>query len=79
MAKEYWIQRDGTKIDIDSMSLSHLRNTLKMLVRNANYKKPKESLKSKIELKGDMALEFNNSFPEDEYDNLLDDDVYGYY
>jgi hypothetical protein len=31
--KVYWTMRDGNKIDIDKMDITHLRNTLKMLVR----------------------------------------------
>ena len=32
--KYYWKMRNGELIDIDQMSESHLRNTLKMIVRN---------------------------------------------
>lgn len=31
---EYWTTKDGTRVDIDKMSVEHLRNTLKMIVRN---------------------------------------------
>lgn len=31
--KVYWTQRNGVKIDIDTMDIQHLRNTLKMIVR----------------------------------------------
>jgi hypothetical protein len=36
MRKEiiYWTTKDGRKIDIDEMDINHLRNTLKMIVRN---------------------------------------------
>jgi hypothetical protein len=36
MRKEiiYWTTKDGIKIDIDEMDINHLRNTLKMIVRN---------------------------------------------
>ena len=30
----YWTMKNGTKVDIDQMSENHLRNTLKMIVRN---------------------------------------------
>ena len=30
----FWTKKDGTKIDIDDMDIEHLRNTLKMVVRN---------------------------------------------
>lgn len=29
----YWTTRDGSKIDIDAMSTEHLRNVLKMIIR----------------------------------------------
>ena len=30
----YWTTKNGTKINIDDMSIEHLRNTLKMIVKN---------------------------------------------
>lgn len=33
MEKTYWTTKDGVKIDIDEMSIEHLRNTLKLIVR----------------------------------------------
>lgn len=35
MNKVYWTMKNGEKIDIDEMDVSHLRNTLKMIVRRA--------------------------------------------
>lgn len=32
--KYFWTTKTGQKIDIDQMSETHLRNTLKMIVRN---------------------------------------------
>lgn len=32
--KIYWTMKNGSKIDIDKMTLEHLRNTLKMIIRN---------------------------------------------
>ena len=32
----YWTQSNGVKVDIDTMDIQHLRNTLKMIVRNSN-------------------------------------------
>lgn len=34
MSKVYWTMKNGQKIDIDEMDINHLRNTLKMIVRN---------------------------------------------
>jgi len=42
--KLYWINRNGQQVDIDTMSIEYLRNTLKMIVRNIernNQPKPK--------------------------------------
>lgn len=53
----YWTMRDGQKIDIDQMSLEHLRNTLKMIVRNNDRRR---MLVSTFKLNGDIAQDFNN-------------------
>jgi len=37
MAKEYWTTKSGRKIDIDIMDIDHLRNTLKMIVRQNKH------------------------------------------
>lgn len=34
MAAVYWTTKEGEKIDIDEMSVSHLRNVLKMIVKS---------------------------------------------
>ena len=39
----YWTTKNGTKIEIDKMTIDHLRNTLKMIVKqnqNINKKCP---------------------------------------
>jgi len=38
--KYYWKMKNGNLIDIDQMSETHLRNTLKMIVRNTQVKLP---------------------------------------
>jgi hypothetical protein len=60
MATEYWIQKDGTRISVDDMTTEHLRNTLKMIIRNS--KKPNAERKIYPALNGDMAQEFNGSY-----------------
>ncbi len=32
----YWTMKNGTKIDVDKMTESHLRNVLKMIIRNSS-------------------------------------------
>jgi hypothetical protein len=67
-----WKQKDGTLIDVDQMSINHLRNTLKMLMRNNDTRK--KSLQSNtFKLNGDMANEFNDNYIEDEYSEMIDE------
>lgn len=72
--KVYWKQRNGELIDIDDMDINHLRNTLKLVLRNRETV-IKQIFKSKTNyftLHGDMANEFNSSQQEnDEYDESL--------
>jgi hypothetical protein len=59
MSKEivYWKQRNGELISIDDMDINHLRNVLKMIIRNSQkIQKPK----SEVKLNGDIAQSFNN-------------------
>lgn len=63
MGKELvWKMRNGELISIDDMDINHLRNTLKMIIRN--HKKAKT--KVKFQLNGDMANEFHESYLSDE-------------
>lgn len=68
--KTYWKMRNGSLIDVDDMDINHLRNTLKMIIRNSQTAN-KPVPPPKFELKGDMAILFNSDFPGDdeEYDN----------
>ena len=47
--KYYWTTKDGTKIDVDDMSTEHLRNTLKMILRNIDNAKSKPKSLGNIE------------------------------
>ena len=66
--------RNGELIDVDDMDINHLRNTLKLVLRNRETV-IKQIFKSKTNyftLHGDMANEFNSSQQEnDEYDESL--------
>ena len=67
-----WKQKDGTLIDVDQMSINHLRNTLKMLMRNNDARK--KSLQSNtFKLNGDMANEFNDNYIDDQYSDMIDE------
>lgn len=65
----YWKMRNGKSIDIMSMDLNHLRNTLKMIVKNSNKHKKQVEFK----LNGDMANEFNENHLADEDDDRFDE------
>lgn len=34
----YWTMRNGQQISVDDMDLNHLRNTLKMIIKNSTTK-----------------------------------------
>ena len=75
MGKElvFWKMRNGRLISVDDMDINHLRNVLKMIIRN-NHKVQVIQAKPKVEVKlnGDMANFFNeeqnNSFQNDYYE-----------
>tara|TARA_R110000764_G_scaffold139641_3_gene227715 strand:+ start:963 stop:1178 length:216 start_codon:yes stop_codon:yes gene_type:complete len=39
MEELYWTTKDGTRILVDDMTESHLRNALKMIIRRINQEK----------------------------------------
>jgi hypothetical protein len=57
----YWTTKDGQKIDIMTMDINHLRNVLKMIVKNSNKHKVQVlTKKQEFKLNGDIANMFNN-------------------
>ena len=65
----YWKQKNGDLISIDLMEVDHLRNVLKMIIRNNNKIQatcPHNATQA-LELSGDEANDFNNNYPEDDY------------
>ena len=73
----YWKMRNGRLISVDDMDINHLRNVLKMIIRN-NHKVQVIQAKPKVEVKlnGDIAEFFNeeqnNSFQNDYYESALE-------
>ena len=57
----YWKMKNGNLIDIDQMSETHLRNTLKMIVRNSQVK-PTQTRIGNIEqnFQEEIYLEYAN-------------------
>lgn len=75
--KVYWKMRNGKLISINDMDEEHLRNTLKLVLRNREtvIKRIVESKnKRKFELHGDMAQEFHESYLSDEDDDRFDEE-----
>jgi hypothetical protein len=59
----YWETKNGDKINVDEMDITHLRNTLKMILRNMENQPKKINFK----LNGDIANDFNDQMEEFEY------------
>ena len=69
--KYYWTTKDGTKIDVDEMSTDHLRNALKMILRNLDTAKPKPKPMGNIE------YQFQEAEWRD-WENEQEDEIYPY-
>jgi hypothetical protein len=67
--KYYWTMRNGQQIDVDLMTESHLRNTLKMLIRNSK----KKSVVSESRI-GNIEA----NFLEELYKEYEDESIYEY-
>jgi hypothetical protein len=67
MSKEtvYWTMKNGQKIDVDTMDVQHLRNTLKMIIKN--QVRVSAPVKPKFEIHGDIAQNFIEQMLEEEY------------
>lgn len=65
MSKEivYWKMRNGKLISVDDMDINHLRNVLKMILRNREKAirtlQAKSKPKVEFKLNGDIAQFFN--------------------
>lgn len=57
METVYWTMNNGQKIDVDQMDINHLRNTLKMIIRN-KQRVVVSTPKPKFEVHGEIASEF---------------------
>ena len=64
MKNVYWTMKNGQKIDVDTMDIQHLRNTLKLIINNkarVNVTKPK------FQIQGEMAQNFIEQMLEEDY------------
>jgi hypothetical protein len=67
MTTYIWKTKTGQELDVDKITdINHLRNIIKLLMRNNHNRKKrnerKKELKEKFTLHGDMANQFNKSF-----------------
>lgn len=72
MKKYYWTMQNGKQIDVDDMDITHLRNTLKMILRNIEAKRAliaQESSRKKhhIQLNGDIAQDHIDTMMDNEW------------
>lgn len=82
MNKVYWTMKNGEKIDIDEMDINHLRNTLKMIIREAEKEKKRVERQNKLlwddlhkfKLNGDIAqMTMDGPADEQEYDDFINE------
>jgi hypothetical protein len=65
--------KNGQKIDIDLMDENHLRNTLKMILRNIENAEAKEReiRKTRFKLNGDIAQDHYDQMSLAEYEDVM--------
>ena len=68
MKKIFWTMRNGAQIDIDKMSTEHLKNTLKMIVTNAEMVMVQKELERKeLQLNGEIARQIQEQIILEEF------------
>tara|TARA_R100001440_G_scaffold32831_3_gene51662 strand:- start:4601 stop:4855 length:255 start_codon:yes stop_codon:yes gene_type:complete len=72
--KVYWTMSNGHKINVDDMSESHLRNTLKMLIRKVDSLSIRRATRREFVVNGDMAREDADNYNIYKATGLLPDD-----
>lgn len=74
MKKYYWTMKNGQKIDVDLMDENHLRNTLKMILRNIETTEAKERAvrKTRFKLNGDIAQDHYDQMMLAEYQDIME-------
>jgi len=79
-----WTTRDGKKINVDDMDINHLRNSLKMCMRNMEFvrkelrKFAEQQAKPKVRVHGEFASEHADAYEVYKatgYDMLNDDEM----
>ena len=74
METVYWTMQNGQKIDIDTMDINHLRNTLKMIVRNKAKVQANTAVTPRFKFNGEIAQEmYDNAIIEEIMGDMLDE------
>jgi hypothetical protein len=76
MEKVYWTMRNGQQIDVDLMDEKHLRNTLKMIIRNSKKQVIKPVTKE-FKSNGEIAQEMHDNMIIEEIMGDMMDEWYG--
>jgi hypothetical protein len=74
MKTVYWTMNNGQKIDVDTMTVQHLKNTLKMIINNQVRVQVSTPVKPKFEIHGEMAQNFIEQMLEEDYRLDYDDE-----
>lgn len=72
MKKYYWTMKNGQQIDVDLMDENHLRNTLKMILRNIERSEVKHERK-RFQLNGEIAQDMVDQGYLQEYQDFMDE------
>lgn len=74
MKKYFWTMKNGQKIDVDLMDENHLRNTLKMILRNIEnaIEKERKIKKARLKLNGDIAQDHYDQMTLAEYQEEME-------
>ena len=72
----FWKMRNGELISVDEMDINHLRNVLKMIIRNREKALQQAKPKVEFKLNGDIAQSFINDMQDAEFEeDLLDENT----
>ena len=71
----FWTMKDGTQIDVDTMDITHLRNTLKMIIRNINIQKQEKETKL-THLHGEIAQQMYDQMIDEEFSSDSDYEIF---
>jgi hypothetical protein len=74
----YWTQKNGKLISVDDMTEDHLKNVLKLIIKNKELliKNIEKKKSNTITLNGDISQMMNDMYEDNEFYDNLDIDYY---